>query len=112
MDKIEQVMNNLLSNAVKYSHPGSRVEVSAQAVNGSVVVAVRDEGQGIPADELDNLFKPFARTSVRGTAGEKSTGLGLVIVRKIVEGHQGEISVESQVNHGSTFRFKLPVNGV
>ncbi len=77
-------------------------------MNDSVVVSVRDHGQGIPAEELDKLFKPFGKTTVRSTAGEKSTGLGLAICRKIVEGHGGRIWAESEVGKGSTFSFSLP----
>jgi PAS domain S-box-containing protein len=107
--KIEQVLSNLVGNAVKFSTPGTAVMVQASRVDGSVVVSVRDQGQGIPAEELDQLFKPFAKTSVRSTAGEKSTGLGLAICRRIVEGHGGRIWAESEVGKGSTFSFSLPV---
>jgi len=106
--KIEQVLNNLISNAIKFSAPGTAVTVQASRVNDSVVVSVRDHGQGIPAEELDKLFKPFGKTTVRSTAGEKSTGLGLAICRKIVEGHGGRIWAESEVGKGSTFSFSLP----
>jgi signal transduction histidine kinase len=107
--KIEQVLNNLISNAVKYSYPNSAVRVSVLAAPGCVTLAVQDQGQGIPQSEMDKLFKPFSRTSVKSTAGEKSTGLGLVIARKIVEGHQGRLWAESQVGVGSTFYVSLPV---
>ncbi|MFW6097821.1 MAG: sensor histidine kinase [Chloroflexota bacterium] len=108
-NKIEQVFNNLISNAIKYSHPDSRVTVSlTHPAEDHVLIAVSDEGQGIPADQLDRLFRPFSTTTVRGTGGEKSTGLGLVIVRKIVEGHGGTIRVESEVGVGSTFYVTLP----
>jgi signal transduction histidine kinase len=107
--KVEQVLNNLISNALKFSAPGTAVTVQASRVNDSVVVSVRDHGQGIPAEELDKLFKPFGKTTVRGTAGEKSTGLGLAICRKIVEGHGGRIWAESEPGKGSTFSFSLPV---
>jgi PAS domain S-box-containing protein len=108
-DKIDQVLNNLVSNALKFSASGTAVTVQTSRVNGSVVVSVRDQGQGIPATDLDKLFKPFGKTSVRGTAGEKSTGLGLAICRKIVEGHGGRIWAESEVGKGSVFSFSLPV---
>jgi PAS domain S-box-containing protein len=107
--KIEQVLSNLVGNAVKFSTPGTAVTVQALRVDGSVVVSVRDQGQGIPAEELDQLFKPFGRTSVHGTAGEKSTGLGLAICRRIVEGHGGRIWAESELGKGSVFSFSLPV---
>jgi signal transduction histidine kinase len=107
--KIEQVLNNLISNAVKFSHPGSQVEVLLQRQADEAVILVRDEGQGIPAEELDRLFKWFGRTSVRGTGGERSTGLGLAIVRRIVAGHRGRIWVKSEVGKGSSFYVSLPI---
>jgi signal transduction histidine kinase len=107
--KIEQVLNNLIGNAVKFSHRGSSVRVHLTRSSGSVTVAIRDQGQGIPTADLPKLFKPFGKTSVRSTAGEQSTGLGLAIVRNIVEGHGGRIWVESVVGEGSTFSFTLPV---
>ena len=107
--KVEQVLNNLISNALKFSASGTAVTVQVSRVNGSVVVSVRDQGSGIPTKELDKLFKPFGTTSVRGTAGEKSTGLGLAICRKIAEGHHGRIWAESEVGKGSVFSFSLPV---
>ena len=106
--KIEQVLNNLISNAIKFSHRGTRVRILLTSNNDSVTVAVRDQGQGIPAEEFSKLFKPFSMLSVRTTAGEQSTGLGLAIVRRIVEGHGGRIWVESEVGKGSTFSFTLP----
>lgn len=109
--KIEQVLNNLLGNAVKFSYPGSRVLVSVRRMEGHVCVSVQDFGQGIPSDELSKLFKPFTRTSVKSTGGEKSTGLGLAIARRIVEGHEGRIWAESQVGEGTIFSFLLPLSG-
>jgi PAS domain S-box-containing protein len=106
--RLEQVLNNLISNALKFSPPGGTVTVRASRVDGSVVVSVHDHGQGIPAKELELLFKPFSKTSVHSTAGEKSTGLGLAICRKIVEGHHGRIWAESEVSKGSVFSFSLP----
>jgi len=108
--KIQQVLNNFLSNACKFSHSGTKVEVRLYREGADAVVAVRDQGQGIPAAELERLFKPFQKTSVRSTAGESSTGLGLAIVRKIVAGHGGRVWVESEVGHGSTFSFSLPLS--
>ncbi len=109
-DKIDQVLNNLISNAIKYSHPHTRVDVRLQQKNQRVVLSVQDQGQGIPAEEIDRLFQPFQKTSVRSIAGEKSTGLGLVIVKRIVKGHGGKIWVESEVGKGSTFFVSLPLN--
>lgn len=107
--KIEQVLNNLISNAVKFSEPETRVHVTIDGNERDMTVSVSDEGPGIPEAELDKLFKPFERTSVRSTAGEKSTGLGLSITRNLVLGHQGKIWVDSKVGKGSTFHFSLPI---
>lgn len=109
VNKIEQVLNNLISNAVKFSYPETTVTINLAKEEGMAHLSVTDQGQGIPADELDKLFKPFERTSVTSTAGEKSTGLGLVIVRKIIEGHKGKIWVESTVGKGTTFHINLPL---
>jgi len=107
--KIEQVLNNLISNAIKYSFPQSKVEIHSKCVSNNLVISVSDEGQGIPPAEMDKLFKPFSRTSAKATSGESSTGLGLVIVRKIVEAHNGRVWAESQLKKGSTFYISLPV---
>jgi signal transduction histidine kinase len=107
--KIEQVVSNLISNAVKYSFPNTTVSVELLRVEQEVLLRVRDQGQGIPADELHKLFQEFQKTSVKSTAGERSTGLGLAIVKKIVEGHGGRIGVESEVGKGSTFYVNLPL---
>lgn len=107
--KIEQVLTNLISNGVKYSFPESRVSVTLRIADAEVVIDVRDQGAGIPAGEMDRLFKAFGRTSVRGTAGEKSTGLGLLIAKKIVDAHGGRIEVQSEEGVGSTFSMALPI---
>ena len=107
-DRISQVINNLVSNAVKYSHPGTRITLGARAQDGQVEVSVTDQGIGIPSQELTRLFTEFGRTSARPTAGEKSTGLGLAIARRLVEAHGGTIRVESEEGKGSTFSFTLP----
>jgi PAS domain S-box-containing protein len=108
-NKIEQVLNNLISNATKYSHPNTAIRIEVSKEKGFVVTKVIDQGQGIPEDELAHVFKPFQKASTKPTAGEKSTGLGLAIAKKIVEGHQGTIGVESEVGKGSTFFFRLPL---
>jgi signal transduction histidine kinase len=107
-DRIEQVFNNLLSNAFKFSHEGTTVTLRARRVNGNFMFSVVDQGQGIPADELSTVFGAFQKTSTRPTAGERSTGLGLSICKRIVELHGGAIHVESEPGRGSTFTFFLP----
>ena len=108
-DKIRQVVDNLLSNAVKYSPPGSTVRVGLRALPlGAHAVTVRDQGKGIPEGERDRLFKDFSRLSVQPTGGEKSTGLGLAICRKIVDAHGGSIVAENLPAGGCEFRVTLP----
>jgi two-component system sensor histidine kinase/response regulator len=106
--KIRQVIDNLLTNAVKFSPPGSTIRIELQPVPGALAVAVHDQGPGIPESERDRLFKDFGRTSVKPTAGEKSTGLGLAICRKIVEAHHGTIVAENLLAGGCVFRVTLP----
>lgn len=105
--QIQQVLNNLITNAIKFSNSGTVVEIGLEKQDTSVLLSVRDHGQGIPSSEVEKLFNPFQKTSVKSTAGEKSTGLGLAIVKKIVEAHKGKIWVESEVGKGSIFRFSL-----
>jgi signal transduction histidine kinase len=107
-NKIRQVVDNLLTNAVKFSPPGSTINVEVAALTGSVAIAVRDQGPGIPESERHKLFKDFGRTSVLPTGGEKSTGLGLAICRKIVEAHRGTIAAENLPDRGCVFRVTLP----
>lgn len=109
--KLHQVVQNLLDNAVKYSPEGATVEVDVEVVGDRLQVAVADEGVGIPAEELDDLFQPFGTTSATTTAGEPSTGLGLAIVRRLVEAHGGEVGVASEPGVGSTFTVRLPLAG-
>ncbi len=102
--KFQQVLDNLISNAIKYSQPQTEVEVGIKKESDSAItIYVKDEGQGIPEDELEDLFVPFAKISSEPTAGEKSTGLGLAIAQKIIEAHGGDIQVESEAGTGSTF---------
>jgi len=109
--RISQVLNNLITNAIKFSHPETRIVLGAEATPSALRVWVRDEGQGIPAEDLPKLFREFGRASTRATQGEKSTGLGLAIVKRIVEAHGGRVGVESRVGEGSTFFFTLPLSG-
>lgn len=109
--RIEQVLNNLLTNAIKFSHPKTRIEVTLAPAGDYVRLAVRDQGQGIAPDELSKIFTPFGVTSTQGTAGERSTGLGLTITKKVIDAHGGRIEVESAPGVGSKFIAYLPVDG-
>ena len=107
--KMRQVIDNLLSNAVKYSPPGSAITTTIQsdAARGTYGFAVQDRGPGIPDSERDKLFQDFGRLSTQPTGGEKSTGLGLAICRKIVEAHGGTITAENLPAGGCEFRVFL-----
>ncbi len=107
-ERFKQIVGNLLSNAIKFSHGGTTITITAKAVRHQLLVGVADQGQGIPEHEQINLFKEFSKLSVRPTAGETSTGLGLTIVKRMVEAHDGRIWVESKVGTGTTFYFTLP----
>lgn len=106
--KMDQVMNNLLTNAIKFSFPGTTIKVILAKYEKSVSITVEDQGQGIPQKELQELFKPFVQTSVKPTHGEGSTGLGLYSVKRIIDAHEGEITVSSVVGQGTTFCITLP----
>jgi signal transduction histidine kinase len=107
--KIRRALDNLLSNAAKYSNRGTAVRLAAAVREGRLHFEVTDEGLGVPEAELQKLFREFGKTSVRPTEGESSSGIGLAIVRKIVELHGGQVSVTSRVGQGSTFGFWIPL---
>ncbi|MEW5820998.1 MAG: PAS domain-containing sensor histidine kinase [Cyanobacteriota bacterium] len=109
LDRFNQVMENLISNAAKYSYPGTTITLHVAFVDNNLLISVIDQGQGMPHEELPKLFKPFQKTSIRPTAKESSTGLGLLIVKKIVEMHNGTITVQSEPGKGSTFTISIPV---
>lgn len=106
--RIDQVLNNLISNAIKYSFPGNGIKVSVFKENGFIATSVEDKGQGIPEKDLPHLFEPFRQVSVKATNNEKGSGLGLAIVKKILDVHNGHISVKSKPGEGSVFTFWLP----
>jgi len=108
-NKFEQVLVNLLTNAIKFSYSDTIIQVSVTSDQNQVLFKVEDHGQGIPTSEREKLFKPFSLTSVKSTAGEPSTGLGLAITQKLVLAHDGQISVESEVGKGSIFSVSIPL---
>jgi signal transduction histidine kinase len=103
-----QILENLISNAVKYSPHGKNIFVRVQSQKNTVRVEVQDEGPGISEEDMKKLFGKFARLSARPTGGEHSTGLGLSIVKKMVEAMNGRVWCESELGKGATFIVELP----
>ena len=108
-EKIKQVVDNYLTNALKFSPKGSSIDVLLEEEEGTARLSIRDEGAGIPPGEISKLFGEFNELSTRPTDGEKSTGLGLSIVKKIIETHGGSVACESKVGRGSIFSFTIPL---
>jgi len=110
--RIGQVFTNLVSNGLTYTHPGGEVEVSIQQQPDSIIVSVKDNGQGIPQSAIPHLFTKFYRVGGALEQGSKGTGLGLFISKSIIDRHNGKIWVESEVDKGSTFYFMLPLQSI
>lgn len=104
-----QIMHNLLSNAIKYSDKDSKVHVELGMYQDQAYISVRDHGQGIKEHELPHVFDEMCKISSTPTANEKSTGLGLSIVKKLVQAHGGEITVRSEPYKETEFRMTLPL---
>ncbi|HEX9713190.1 MAG TPA: HAMP domain-containing sensor histidine kinase [Actinomycetota bacterium] len=106
--RLEEVLINLIDNAVKYSPPGSPVDVAITSDDGRLTLSVRDGGIGIDPMEIPHLFEKFRRIASEETAEIPGTGLGLYIVKGLIEAHGGQVWVESERGKGSTFSFTLP----
>ena len=107
-DKVDQILTNLTNNAIKYSPRGGRIKISAAANGGAARVSISDEGMGIPKEHLPKVFDRFHRVDNRDTREVGGTGIGLYLVKHLVEAHGGRIWVESEVGKGSVFTFDLP----
>ena len=107
--RLRQVLANLLDNALKYSTPGSRVTVTGVNRDGKVFVTVRDQGEGIPAEDIPKIFDRLYRGDKSRT--HRGLGLGLSLVRAVLEAHGGNISVASEIDKGSAFTFSLTTLG-
>ena len=124
-DRLLQTLTNLLSNAIKFSEPGSTIWLSAEkrteerelttetttslSPQSAVLITVKDQGRGIPADKLQTIFERFQQVDASDSRKKGGTGLGLAICRNIVEQHEGKIWVESTLGKGSTFYVLLPI---
>jgi PAS domain S-box-containing protein len=108
-DKFDQILTNLLSNAIKYSPKGGEVKVVVDVGEEDLTLRVSDQGIGIPRDVLPRLFEKFERVDNRDTRQAGGTGIGLYLVKHLVEQHEGEIKIESELGKGSTFVVRMPL---
>lgn len=106
--RLEQILMNLVGNAIKFTPEGGEITLSCWADDGMVMCAVRDTGVGIPPEDLPKVFDKFHQVRATRTRTTKGTGLGLTIVRYLVEAHGGRVGVESVLGEGTTFTFALP----
>jgi signal transduction histidine kinase len=106
-DRIRQVVANLLINAAKFTPPGGRVDLVVRAAEASAYLEVADTGPGVPPDEQERIFERF----FRGAAGRKvsGTGIGLTVVKELVQAHDGEIQLQSSSGEGARFIIRLPL---
>ncbi len=104
----DQILDNLISNALKFSPPGKSIFVTVRSAGNHAECIVRDEGPGFTAEDRARMFRRYGRLSARPTGGEHSTGLGLSIVRKLVQAMGGELLCESNPGEGAVFTIRLP----
>jgi len=109
-EALAQALWNLLDNAVKYSGDSRTVRVEVEA-GSRVSIRVRDQGFGIPLSERDQILRKFTRGSGAKAHGVKGTGIGLAIVKHIVDAHGGKVLIDSEPGQGSTFTIELPAGG-
>jgi two-component system sensor histidine kinase VicK len=109
-EKFTRVLDNLISNALKFSKENDKVELLLNKKGDLITIEVKDHGLGIPQDMIPHIFERFSKAGRTGLKGEKSTGLGLSIVKQIIENHTGKISVSSVEGQGTTFLIQLPVS--
>jgi len=107
-EKFHRVLDNLIGNALKFSPPKSKIEVFLRKTDANIIIEIKDRGLGIPKNLMPFIFDRFSKAGRPGLKGEQSTGLGLNIVKQIIEKHKGTIEVESEEGKGSTFRIFLP----
>lgn len=108
--KIDEVLDNLISNAIKFTNENGAVKLKILKVDDTVVFEVSDTGLGLTEEDLKSAFQRGAQLSAKPTKGESSTGLGLWIVKKLVEAHLGRVWVRSTLGKGSTFSFSIPIH--
>jgi signal transduction histidine kinase len=102
-DSITQILDNLISNALKYTAHNTEVLITIRKTNGVVRCAIKDKGEGLTEADKIKLFGKFMQLSAQPTGGEQSSGLGLFIVKKLVDAMNGKVWCESEKGHGATF---------
>ena len=103
-------LRNLITNAIKFTEKDGKIDVIIYETQGKVQIKVADNGIGISEEDIPFVFDKFTKIRRNGLRGEESTGLGMSITKQIVEAHQGEISLVSKVNEGTTFCITIPQN--
>lgn len=109
-DMLNSIIQNLISNAIKFTNYGGNISVFSKLNSDKVQISIKDDGVGMDEEALKKIFKIESKHSTTGTADEHGTGLGLILVKELVERNQGNIWVESEVGSGTTFSFTLPMN--
>lgn len=107
-DMLAAVLRNLVSNAVKFTQPGGRISILARRLEDAIEISVADTGVGMPPSKINDLFMLDRRTSTNGTAGERGSGLGLLLCRDLIERQGSELKVKSVIDRGTRFYFVLP----
>jgi two-component system phosphate regulon sensor histidine kinase PhoR len=108
-EQVKSLWCNLISNAIKYSPQGGRISVSLRREKDCLVGQVADTGIGIAQSDIQRLFSEFFRAKNAIDSGAPGTGLGLVIVKRVIESLNGTINVDSEIGAGTTFRFRIPL---
>jgi len=108
--RISQVLRNLLENAVAHTDKGGTISVAAWQQDNWVKVSVADTGEGIPAEDIPNMFERFYRVDKSRARATGGSGLGLTIAKRLVEAHGGKIEVQSELGKGSRFSFTIPLS--
>ncbi|MDX1524266.1 MAG: ATP-binding protein, partial [Anaerolineae bacterium] len=109
-DRIGQVFDNLVANALKFSPSGTKIHISAEQDGDTIKFSIHDQGIGIPSHKMDKVFERFYQVDGSTTRRYSGAGLGLAIIKQIIELHNGRITVDSVVNQGTTFSFWLPIH--
>jgi len=109
---LQEAATNLISNAIKYTPAGGEISIRLEYDGDAAIFEVSDTGFGVPQAMQPRLFEPFYRAKTRDTANIEGTGLGLHLVKSIIERHGGRVIFRSEEGAGSTFGFQIPTNGV